>query len=110
MTKVRHNKTQVLPDGGGGGAGQLAGAGGRVSGPGGGSVGWVSESTAREAASPGCCATWVMAGGDRDLNTVSDSPDDVWRKLYLPQCRQDRVAPEFQENAAPACPDLAASR
>lgn len=76
----------------------------------GGSVGWESESTAREAASPGCCATWVMAGGDRDLNTVSDSPDDVWRKLYLPQCRQDRVAPEFQENAAPACPDLAASR
>lgn len=89
---------------------ELATLGGWVSGPGGRSVGWVSESTAREAASPGCCATWVMAGGGRDLNAVSDSPDDVWRKLYLPQRRQDRVVPEFQENATPACPDLAASR
>ena len=107
MTKVRHNHTQAPPDWGAGGAGQLWGGGLR---PLGGSVGWVSESTAREAAGPSCYATWVMAGGGRDLNTMSDSPDDVWRKLYLPQCRQDRVVPEFQENAAPACPDLVASR
>lgn len=62
-------------------------------------VGWDAELAPKGASSPRSSVTWLAAGGC-DLNIVSDPPNEVWRKLCLPQCGWRRVAPTFQGKAA----------